>query len=129
MNAQNAVLSEHETHAVIKNPKNQYEIITTDSRDYKIKVKEGDWIPVCLGSQSDCQAYETGGQIFKRKHGFSKSMRRNMKRKGLDPLLPESLVSYREIRKDTMKTIQEFKKRKHDKARAGKKTKVLTSKK
>lgn len=128
MNAQNAVLSENEAYAVIKDPKNRYEIIPTDSQDYKLKIKN-DWILVYAGSQSDCQAYETNGQIFKKKHGFSKSMKRNMKRKGLDPLLPESLVSYREIRKNTMKTIQEFKKRKHDKARAGKKTKVLTNKK
>ena len=128
MNAQNAVLSENEAYAVIKDPKNRYEIIPTDSQDYKLKIKN-DWKVVYAGSQSDCQAYETNGQIFKRKHGFSKSMKRNMKKKGLNWLLPDSIVAYREIRKSTMKNIQEAGKRKHDKARAGKKTKVLTSKK
>lgn len=129
MNAQNAVLTEHETHAVIKNAKNKYEIIPTDSRDYKIKVKEGDWIPVYVGSQSDCQAYETGGQIFKRRHGFSKTMARNMQKKGLNPFLPKSLELYRSIRKLTMKNIKDIKKKKHEKAKLGKKVKASTNKK
>ena len=59
------------------------------------------------------------GQRFKEKHGYSKTMKRNMLKQGLDPnQFSDSLNAYRDIRKKRRKAAALDKKKKHELAKA-----------
>ena len=72
---------------------------------------------------------ESNGQKFKKQFGYSKSMKRNMKSKDLDPLNPESLVAYKAIRKERKKKDKVIQRKKHELAKAQRNTKSSDTKK
>ncbi len=70
------------------------------------------------------------GELFKKKHGYSKTMRKNMKKHDLDPhVYSDSLNEYRGIRKKRRKERKLTMKAKKDKIRAGRKVKGVATKK
>lgn len=64
------------------------------------------------------------GQIFKEKHGYSKTMKRNMKKAGVT-----SIEDYRKIRKERKKVQSQIAKRKHSVASAQRDSKSSSNKK
>lgn len=126
MNANIAVLGDY---PVIKDPKNNYKLIDMSTKDYDLLVEKGDCKVVCSGSYEDCTSYKTNGQLFKIRHGVSKSTKRNMKKQGLLISNPGDLEAYRESYKKRRAEIAKAKREKRHKALAGKKVKASTVKK
>lgn len=69
----------------------------------------------------------TNGQLYKDITGISKTMKRNMQRKGLDPNSSEGLTIYRELRKPLRAQRAAMKKKKRDGVIAGRKTKTSST--
>jgi hypothetical protein len=73
---------------------------------------------------------KTGGQLFKEKFGYSKSMKKNMQKHGLDPMAySDSINEYRAIRKKRRKEAQALRQKKHELAKAQRGNKSSTGKK
>lgn len=73
---------------------------------------------------------KTKGQIFKETHGYSKSLKRAMRRVSLDPMVySDSLNEYRAIRKKRKQVAKKKRQDKHSLARANRIAKRATSKK
>lgn len=56
---------------------------------------------------------ETKGDVFKKKHGMSRTMYRNMKKLGLNPSIGEDRISYKTKRKSKAKARKKIIQRKH----------------
>lgn len=55
----------------------------------------------------------TNGQLFKAKHGISKTLKRNMTRVGLNPFDPKDVSEYKEMRKKRKLTLTVMRQKKH----------------
>lgn len=86
------------------------------SCERKIETKDG--VLTCQGT-----IVQTKGQLFRDKHGITPTFKRNMQRKGLNPNDPASLDAYRALRKPARAERAATKKKKHDAAKAGRKSK------
>jgi len=69
----------------------------------------------------------TKGQLFRDKHGYSKTLKRNMRKNGLDlENFSESFSAYKEIRKKRKKAQKAIQKAKYDAAKANRNKKALS---
>lgn len=128
MNVKKITVLESDDFVVVRNPKNIFDVIE-NGREFKLRVEHGDWIPVYSGTYEQCLQYKTKGQIYRERTGHSKSMRRNMLRKGIHPDTPGAIESYRHTRVDWKKARRKAMVDKRFKARAGQKAKTVTIKK
>lgn len=108
---------------VIRSRAGRYKIYTKETSEYRSAISEGGSI-VREGTDSYCQSFQSPGQIFREHHGYSKTMKKNMKRNALDVnRFSDSINAYRAIRKLRKKDQKLEGKAKRDRARAGRKEK------
>lgn len=70
----------------------------------------------------------SNGQVFKEKFGYSKSMKRAMRKAGLDiNNFSDSLAAYRDVRKKRKSAARKVKKDKHMRALSGRKGKAAVA--
>ena len=90
----------------------------------KVKGNDGNQV-ICGGTY-----HVTNGFLFKAKHSYSKTLKRNMKKHGLDPMeFSDSIRAYKEIRKKRKQAQSLVRKDKHSTAKAQRGSKSQTTKK
>ena len=58
------------------------------------------------------------GKLFKQLTGYSKTFKRNMGKKGLDPTITKDVITYKQERKANKKAVRAIQMEKHSKASA-----------
>lgn len=108
---------------VVRSPKYAFTVYEKETSTYRSAIESGGTI-VKEGTEGECRSYRTSGQRFKDLYGYSKTMKKNMRKHGLNPqVFSDSVNEYRDIRKKRKKEQAKETKAKHDRARAGKKEK------
>lgn len=96
----------------------QKRIVENKSREHALAI-EAHLEQRFKGTASECLAYKTNGELFKLKHGFSKSLQRSMRKSNLNPFKSGDIDTYKKERKSRRKSQILISKAKHDRALGG----------